>query len=135
MIKLPESVGFLLFVSLFTTSSAFGDVCERERREFVDWSSRCEELLTASKAAGSVVGGIFEICTFELQMIPCAAAVAAAQNSCQTRDEKWKHLSSCETHFAMLSRQAEEENQAKQMAKFTKGGRVPSALMVPHKTK
>ena len=80
-------------VLLTVSSSAFA-VCEHERKERNDFQSHAD---TASRVATLVCAGgsFFTLVTFGASLIPCAAAVATAENQKRILGEKENNLQNC----------------------------------------
>lgn len=94
---------------MIISHSAFA-VCHRERKEYQDWSSKCESYSAAATAAGAVGGG-FALFTFGISMAPAAALIPVAINACRIKDEKKLNLTNCENIEAETARLSQEQAQ------------------------
>lgn len=102
---MKPSILLLSVFSFHLSLSAFA-ICEQERAEFQEWSSRTEQLTAAAELA-TLIGVPLAIPSFGASMIPVAAAGFSAENAKRIRDEKRNNLTRCEESETARAAQAQ----------------------------
>jgi hypothetical protein len=97
----------LTFLLVLGMSSPTFAVCDQEKRERDEFRNNFD---TASRVAGAAcaAGGLAAIITFGASLIPCAPAVATAENQKRIFNEKEVNLQRCEVNYATAQREATE---------------------------